>query len=276
MNVIRAEFFRYRKSIYSRIAIIVVILLAVSVCLILRYAGHGISETLLSSLGFSDSAIAAISRNTRKITYIYSAMSAVDVIMLVAGFSVVMHICSDYDMNTIRYEQQRSNSRIGCYMARLAAACLYMTLIFVVYAFLSLAFSLFLPAHADIKEAGAFTSGMDITRISSAIFMILLEIMLVWGFTAFMFMICELLRNQTVAVAVFIILIIFVTPGISVICNILDIGIVGENIWIVSMLTAYSDAVITLDKAIMLCVGGGLYFVISSVLGSIIYGKRRL
>lgn len=276
MNIVRAEFYRYRKSIYSRVAVMAVVILAIVVCLILNYAGHGISSALLSSLGFSDDAILAISENTRRITYVYSAMSAVDVVMLVSGFSVVMHICSDYDMNTIRYEQQGSNSRAGCYMARLTAACLYMTFIYVIYAALSLAFSFFLPDNEGIKREGMLTSGMDITRMSTAIIMILMEIVIVWGFTAFMFMLCELIRNQIVAVAAFIILIIFVTPGIAVLLNLWDVGVTGENIWIVSMLTAYSDAVITSDKMIYLCMGGAFYFVASAVLGIIIYSKRRI
>lgn len=276
MNIVRAELYRYRKSIYSRAAVMAVVILAIGVCLFLTYASHGISSALLSSLGFSDSAMSAISENARKITYVYSAMSAADVVMLVSGFSVVMHICSDYDMNTIRYEQQESNSRGGCYMARLAAACLYMTCIYVIYAALSLAFSFFLPAHEDAKRESMLTSGMDTTRMPTAVIMILMEIVIVWGFTAFMFMLCELIRNQIVAVAVFIILIILVTPGISVIFNLVDAGITGEDIWIVSMLTAYSDAVVTSGKAISLCMGGILYFVVSSILGVMIYRKRRL
>lgn len=276
MNIVRAEFYRYRKSIYSRVAVMAVIMLAIVVCLILNYAGHGISSALLSSLGFSDSAVLAIRENARRITYVYSAMSAVDVVMLVSGFSVVMHICSDYDMNTIRYEQQGSRSRGGCYMARLTAACLYMTLIYVIYAALSLAFSFFLPDSDVVNRESILTSGMDITQMHTAIIMILMEIVIVWGFTAFMFMLCDLIRNQIVAVAVFIIVIIFVTPGIAVLLNLMDVGITGENIWIVSMLTAYSDAVITPGKAISLCMGGSLYFVASSALGVIIYRKRRL
>lgn len=154
MNVYRAEVFRYGKSFYGRMIIILVIPFAILVAAFLHYVSAGVSSDFLSAAGFSEQTITAIKGQMGGIAYIASAFSASELLVLLMMFPVILHISEDYEQNTIRCELQRSKSRAACYIARVLAAVTYAWGILLEYILISgIAAALFFRNVPEASEA---------------------------------------------------------------------------------------------------------------------------
>lgn len=275
MNVIRAELYRYRKSIYGKAAMAIVIVIAIGVICLLNYANKSIDSSLLRYLGFDKSDITSINALAGRWTIIYPATSAVDIIMLITGICVVMHICSDYEQRTIRFEHQSISTRAGCYMSRVAAATIYMVAVYLIYLAISFSLSLFLTDNRELYK-NCKPEGLDASQIGTAILMIVSEMIIISGLASLILFLCEIITNQIIAIAAFFIMVIAVTPGINIISGFLSETFNAENVWIINMLTAYSDGVISFGKVILLTVIGLVYFAVFSFAGFSLYKRRKL
>ena len=154
MNVYRAEVFRYGKSFYGRMIMILVIPFAILVAAFLHYVSAGVSSDFLAAAGFSEQTITAIKGQMDGIAYIASAFSASELLVLLMMFPVILHISEDYEQNTIRCELQRSKSRAACYIARVLAAVTYAWGILLEYILISgIAAALFFRNVPEASEA---------------------------------------------------------------------------------------------------------------------------
>ena len=162
MNVYRAEVFRYGKSFYGRMIMILVIPFAILVAAFLHYVSAGVSSDFLAAAGFSEQTITAIKGQMDGIAYIASAFSASELLVLLMMFPVILHISEDYEQNTIRCELQRSKSRAACYIARVLAAVTYAWGILLEYILISgIAAALFFRNVPEASEASRKNNACD-------------------------------------------------------------------------------------------------------------------
>lgn len=125
MNIYGAEVFRYSKSFYGRMIMILVVPFACLTAAFLYYISNGISSDFLAAAGFSEQTVEAIKGQMSGIAYIASSFSASELLILLMMFPVILHISEDYEQNTLCCELQRSKSRTACYIARMLAAVTY-------------------------------------------------------------------------------------------------------------------------------------------------------
>lgn len=265
MNIYKAEMFRYRKSFYSKIAFAGTILLAVLTAGFLYYTSHGVSKEFLQAMGLAEEAVQAMKENLYGIRYIATALSSAELLMILAGFPVVIHVCNDYHQGTLRYEQQNSKSRTGCYLARSLAAGSFGILLLWEYSVASGLIALFF-----------FGGQITVQDIGKVLFILLLESVIVMAFVVVLYLLCELIRHQILAMAVLILLVLLFTPGIEMLFELFDCRYICKSIWIGSMTTALSDFVLDVPSALQLLAVSLLYMVLASLIGILVYKNRRI
>lgn len=265
MNVYRAELFRYGKSFYSKIIFISVAMFAILAALFLNYVSHGVSSEFLQVMGLPENAVSLIKENLYGFRYMAIALSAAGVLMILAGFPVVIHVSSDYQQGTLRYEQMHSKTRQGCYMARSLAAGSFGILLLWEYGIVSLLMSVFFFKGAfTMKDAG------------HVVLIMMLQSVLVFAFMCFLYLICDLIRNQILSMAVLFLMILLFTPGLELLLDLLELNPISGSVWIVSMLTVLSDYHLDVSDAILLLFVSACYIFFSILFGSAKYKKRRI
>lgn len=265
MNVYRAELFRYRKSFFSKIIFACVAVFAVLVALFLNYVSHGVSSEFLQIMGLPDNAVSLIKENLYGIRYVAISLSAADILMILIGFPVVIHVSSDYQQGTLRYEQVNSNTRTGCYIARSMAAGSFGIMLLWEYGLVSLIMSLLF-----------FKWNISLTDAGQVLLIMLLQSVIVFAFMCFLYQVCDLIRNQILSMAVLFLMILLFTPGLEILLDLLEVNNISSTIWIGSMLTGLSDFHIDVVNVISLMVVSIFYIIISTFLGLSKYKKRRI
>ena len=77
MNIYGAEVFRYSKSFYGRMIMILVLPFACLTAAFLYYISNGISSDFLAAAGFSEQTVEAIKGQMSGIAYIASSFSEI-------------------------------------------------------------------------------------------------------------------------------------------------------------------------------------------------------
>ncbi len=264
MNIFNAEIFRYRKSFYSKIVYFFVIIFSVAVAAFLKYVSGGVNQSLLNTMGFSEESIQAINTNMSGVSYIASALSAADLLMLIIMFPIIIHITDDYEQGTIRYEQQRSSGRVKCYIARAFAAAKFSVSVLSEYMLLSGAISLIF--------FGNNTSEDDIIKL---IMTFVSQCFVTAACTFFIFMMTTVIRHQVLSMAAGIILILLFTPGLDILTDFLGIADIGQ-IWIISMLTMASNFTIDMKMMLYMIFVSVAYGAASVIIGAFAYRRQKI
>lgn len=265
MNIFKAELFRYRKSFYSRLIYILIIPFTIAVAAFLKYVSGGVNGAFLASMGFSEESVQAIANHMSGISYMASALSAADLLMLIVMLPIIIHITDDYDQGTIRYEQQRSRGRVKCYLARAFAA--------VVYSISALIEYLLLSGIISFVFFGNDISNGDVTKF----FMTLIaQCFSVAAFTLFIYMITTAIRYQVISMAACIILVLVLTPGIELMTDIFELPLDMGYVWIVSMLNMTSNFTIDVSMLIYIIGVSLIYGIISLISGIYSYKKQKI
>ena len=111
MNIYGAEVFRYSKSFYGRMIMILVVPFACLTAAFLYYISNGISSDFLAAAGFSEQTVAAIKGQMSGIDYIASSFSASELLILLMMFPVILHISEDYEeQNSLLYCKNAGSS----------------------------------------------------------------------------------------------------------------------------------------------------------------------
>lgn len=265
MNIYSAEIYRYQKSFYSRLAFAITAVFAVLVALFLNYVSRGVSGEFLQIMGLPADAVSLIKENLFGFRYVAVALSATAILMIPAGFPVVIHISSDYQQGTIRYEMINSKSRTACYIARSFAAGSFGVVLLWEYGLASL-----------LVSAVFFHGGFTVSDLGQVLLIMLLQSVVVFAFMNFLYLICDLIRNQILSMSVLFLMILLFTPGLELLLDLLEIRNLCGSVWIVSMLTVLSDFRISAGSAASLMLAGILYIVISILLGTAKFKKRRI
>lgn len=265
MNIYSAEMFRYRKSFFSRLIFAGIAIFAIVVALFLNYVSQGVSSEFLQIMGLPENAVALMKENLYGFRYVAISLSAAGILMIPAGFPVVIHVSSDYQQGTLRYEQLGSKTRMGCYIARCMAAGSFGVLLLLEYSLVSLLVS-------ALFFKGDFTTSDAI----SVLWILLLESVVVFAFMCFLYLVCDLIRNQILSMAVLFLMVLIFTPGLELLLDLLEMNSLSSHLWIVSMLTVLSDFHINMTDAVLLMLVSVVYIVISIFLGSAKYKKRRI
>ena len=268
MNVYRAEVFRYGKSFYGRMIIILVIPFAILVAAFLHYVSAGVSSDFLSAAGFSEQTITAIKGQMGGIAYIASAFSASELLVLLMMFPVILHISEDYEQNTIRCELQRSKSRAACYIARVLAAVTYAWGILLESILISgIAAALFFRSVPEASEA---------SRIGKTMLAIVLQFIMIGACAMFAFMLVSLIRHSVLSMTAAVLLVLLFTPGVRVLVDLFNLPAWSDNIWIVQLLGMTSDLTFNGTDALAAIIISLLYAVISTGLGIHFFKAQKL
>lgn len=265
MNVYRAEVFRYGKSFYGRMIMILVVPFAFLVAAFLHYISAGVSSDFLAAAGFSEQTITAIKGQMGGMAYIASSFSASELLILLMIFPVVLHISEDYEQNTLRYELQRSTGRTGCYIARMLAAVTYAWIVLFEYILISGIISAFFFHN----EGKASESG----RIIPAI---ILQFMITGACVTFVFMVVSLIRHSVLSMTTAVLLVLLFTPGVRVLMDLFELPAWTENIWIVQLLSMTSDLSFNGADAVAALIISLLYAVISTGFGIHFFRSQKL
>lgn len=265
MNIYSAEMFRYRKSFFSKIVFVGIIVFAILTTLFLNYVSHGVSSEFLQIMGLPQNAVDLIKDNLYGFRYVAISLSAAGILMIPAGFPVVIHVSSDYQHGTLRYEQLGSKTRMGCYVARSLAAASFGVILLWEYGIVSLLMSI-LFFHGDLR----------LTDAGQVLVIMLIQSVVVFAFMCFLYLICDLIRNQILSMAVLFLMILLFTPGLELLLELLELNNLSADLWIVSMLTVLSDYNIDAKNAVSLILVSVLYIIISILIGSAKYKKRRI
>lgn len=264
MNIFNAEIFRYRKSFYGRMVYILIIPFAAAVAMFLKYVSGGVSESLLTYIGFTEESVKALCENMSGVSYMASSLSAADLLMLVTMLPVIIHITDDYEQGTIRYEQQRSGGRTKCYIARAFAAAVFSVIVLAEYMLVSGIISLIFFGNNTSKE-----------DISKLLITFVAQCFVTAACTLFIHMLVTAIRHQVVSMAAGIILILLFTPGLNMLTDFLGMDVVGE-IWIVSMLTMTSNFTADASMLLYMFIVSAVYGLVSILLGAYAYKKQKI
>jgi hypothetical protein len=265
MNVYRAEVFRYGKSFYGRMIMILVIPFAILVAAFLHYVSAGVSSDFLAAAGFSEQTIKG---QMDGIAYIASAFSASELLVLLMMFPVILHISEDYEQNTIRCELQRSKSRAACYIARVLAAVTYAWGILLEYILISgIAAALFFRNVPEASEA---------SRIGKTMLAIVLQFIMIGACAMFAFMLVSLIRHSVLSMTAAVLLVLLFTPGVRVLVDLFNLPAWFDNIWIVQLLGMTSDLTFNGTDAVAAIIISLLYAVISTGLGIHFFKAQKI
>ena len=91
MNIYGAEVFRYSKSFYGRMIMILVVPFACLTAAFLYYISNGISSDFLAAAGFSEQTVAAIKGQMSGIDYIASSFSASELLIVLMIYLKIMN-----------------------------------------------------------------------------------------------------------------------------------------------------------------------------------------
>jgi ABC-type transport system involved in multi-copper enzyme maturation permease subunit len=265
MNILKAEMFRYRKSTYSIMTYIVEAVFTVLVAAFLYYVCHGVSAELLAAVGLSEESIEAISTHMSGFSYMVSALSSADVLMLLATIPITIHISDDYMSGTVRTIQQKSSSRTACYITKMLAACLNTLIIYIEYIIISLIISLTL-----------FGTHNNSDNLSQILLTLITEALIITAFTSFIYMLTTLIHHHVLSMTLNILLVFLLTPGLNLLAESLNFSTLTSNLWIISMLTSLSNMTITIHESIKIIIVSIIYIVISTFIGIRIYKKQRI
>ena len=264
MKIYKAENFRYGRSFFSRIMLILDLALAVGVFVILKILNGSTNPDLFAALGFDAESIEVLKGNMYGIRYVFASLSGIDILMMLTGIVIALHISSDYSEHTIRYEQCGTDRRV-VYLKRLLSACTFSICITLIY-ILASAIIAAIAMRASIQGGELVTAGM----------LLLEEMVLVCGFTAFVFMIFTMIKNQIISVVAVIILMMLITPGIRLMCEAIGISGICENVFITSMLSGVTTFSALCSRSFLHILVGIIYFIISYIIGARVYGKQKI
>lgn len=268
MNIYRAEVFRYSKSFYGRMIMILVVPFACLTAVFLYYISNGISSDFLAAAGFSEQTVAAIKGQMSGIAYIASSFSASELLILLMMFPVILHISEDYEQNTLRCELQRSKSRTACYIARMLAAVTYAWGILLEYILISggIAALFFRSPH---EMSVAFRTGKTVLAI-------VLQFIVTGACVMFVFMLTSLIRHSVLSMTTIVLLVFLFTPGYRVLVDLFELPSGVKQIWIIELLSTTSDLAFNRTDVWIMLVVGLLYAVISTSLGVHFFKVQKL
>ena len=268
MNIYRAEVFRYSKSFYGRMIMILVVPFACLTAAFLYYISNGISSDFLAAAGFSEQTVAAIKGQMSGIAYIASSFSASELLILLMMFPVILHISEDYEQNTLRCELQRSKSRTACYIARMLAAVTYAWGILLEYILISggIAALFFRSPH---EMSVAFRTGKTVLAI-------VLQFIVTGVCVMFVFMLTSLIRHSVLSMTTIVLLVFLFTPGYRVLVDLFELPSGIKQIWIIELLSTTSDLAFNRTDVWIMLVVGLLYAVISTSLGVHFFKVQKL
>ncbi len=265
MNIYKAEVFRYGKSFYGRMIMILVIPFAFLVAGFLHYISTGVSSEFLAAAGFSEQTIAAVKGQMGGMAYIASAFSASELLILLIIFPVILHISEDYEQKALRYELQRSTGRTGCYIARMFAAVTYAWIILLEYIIIS-----------GIISALFFHNERNVFDIGRIMMAVVLQFMITAACVMFVFMLASLIRHSVLSMTTAILLVLLFTPGFRVLMDIFEQPSWSKNIWIVQLLSMTSDLTFNGTDTVLMLIGSLLYAVISTEIGIHFFKSQKL
>ncbi len=251
MNIYGAEVFRYSKSFYGRMIMILVVPFACLTAAFLYYISNGISSDFLAAAGFSEQTVAAIKGQMSGIAYIASSFSA-----------------SDYEQNTLRCELQRSKSRTACYIARMLAAVTYAWGILLEYILISgVIAALFFRSSHEMSVA---------SRTGKTVLAIVLQFIVTGACVMFVFMLTSLIRHSVLSMTTIVLLVFLFTPGYRVLVDLFELPSGVKQIWIIELLSTTSDLAFNRTDVLIMLVVGLLYAVISTSLGVHFFKVQKL
>lgn len=264
MRIYRAENFRYRKSAYSKVMVVLTILLSAGVYFVLKYVSGNANPDLLEALSFDEQSVETLRGNMYGVRYVFASLSGIDILMMLTGIVIALHVSSDYGKKTIRYEQMGTERHV-VYLKRLLSACTFGICITLIYMFTSFAISLiFLREKITGEELGI------------ALMLAAEELILVCGFTAFIYMIFTFIKNQIVSVVTIILLITLISPGLKFICESVGLDIICDRFFIATIMSNVSVFPQSVKDAASYMLTGLLYFVFSYLAGAAAYDRQKL
>lgn len=264
MKIYRAENFRYRKSVYSKIMAVLTILLSAGVFFVLKYVSGNANPDLLDALGFDARSIDTLRSNMYGVRYVFASLSGVDILMMLTGIVIAIHVSSDYSQNTIRYQQGRNN-RYLVYLKRLFSACTFGISILAIYMIISLVIAIIF-----------MWKNISLSEFITALMLLIEEIVLICGFISFIYMLFTIIKNQIISVVTVILLIALVSPGLMLMCEAIGADSICDNIFIVSMLSGATVFPQSVSQSLLHILVGFIYFIISFIIGSRIYRRQKL
>lgn len=265
MNVYRAEVFRYSKSFYGRMIMILVIPFAFLVAGFLHYISTGVNSDFLMAAGFSEQTIAAIKSQMGGMAYIASAFSASELLILFMIFPVVLHISEDYEQHTLRCELQRSKNRAACYIARMLAAVTYAWGILLEYILISGGIAVLF-----------FENPEKASQMGKTMLAVVLQFLITGACVMFIFMLVSLIRHSVLSMTAVVLLVLLFTPGVRILADLFELPSGANQIWIIELLNATSDLAYSGTDAVFMLVTGLLYAVISTGIGVHFFKSQKL
>ena len=260
MNIYGAEVFRYSKSFYGRMIMILVVPFACLTAAFLYYISNGISSDFLAAAGFSEQTVAAIKGQMSGIAYIASSFSASELLILLMMFPVILH--------TLRCELQRSKSRTACYIARMLAAVTYAWGILLEYILISgVIAALFFRSSHEMSVA---------SRTGKTVLAIVLQFIVTGACVMFVFMLTSLIRHSVLSMTTIVLLVFLFTPGYRVLVDLFELPSGVKQIWIIELLSTTSDLAFNRTDVLIMLVVGLLYAVISTSLGVHFFKVQKL
>ena len=265
MNIYGAEVFRYSKSFYGRMIMILVLPFACLTAAFLYYISNGISSDFLAAAGFSEQTVEAIKGQMSGIAYIASSS---ELLILLMMFPVILHISEDYEQNTLRCELQRSKSRTACYIARMLAAVTYAWGILLEYILISgVIAALFFRSSHEMSVA---------SRTGKTVLAIVLQFIVTGACVMFVFMLTSLIRHSVLSMTTIVLLVFLFTPGYRVLVDLFELPSGVKQIWIIELLSTTSDLAFNRTDVLIMLVVGLLYAVISTSLGIHFFKVQKL
>ena len=265
MNIYGAEVFRYSKSFYGRMIMILVVPFACLTAAFLYYISNGISSDFLAAAGFSEQTVAAIKG---QMSGIASSFSASELLILLMMLPVILHISEDYEQNTLRCELQRSKSRTACYIARMLAAVTYAWGILLEYILISgVIAALFFRSSHEMSVA---------SRTGKTVLAIVLQFIVTGACVMFVFMLTSLIRHSVLSMTTIVLLVFLFTPGYRVLVDLFELPSGVKQIWIIELLSTTSDLAFNRTDVLIMLVVGLLYAVISTSLGVHFFKVQKL
>ena len=268
MNIYRAEVFRYSKSFYGRMIMILTVPFACLTAAFLYYISNGISSDFLAAAGFSEQTVTAIKGQMRGITYIASSFSASELLILLMIFPVILHISEDYEQNTLRCELQRSKSRTACYIARMLAAVTYAWGILLEYILISGGTAaLFFRSSHEMSVA---------SRVGKTVLAIVLQFIVTGACVMFVFMLVSLIRHSVLSMTTVVLLVFLFTPGYRVLVDLFELPSGIKQIWIIELLSARSDLAFNGTDVLFMLVVSLLYALNSTEIGIHFFKAQKI
>ena len=268
MNIYRAEVFRYSKSFYGRMIMILTVPFACLTAAFLYYISNGISSDFLAAAGFSEQTVTAIKGQMRGITYIASSFSASELLILLMIFPVILHISEYYEQNTLRCELQRSKSRTACYIARMLAAVTYAWGILLEYILISGGTAaLFFRSSHEMSVA---------SQVGKTVLAIVLQFIVTGACEMFVFMLVSLIRHSVLSMTTVVLLVFLFTPGYRVLVDLFELPSGIKQIWIIELLSATSDLAFNGTDVLFMLVVSLLYALISTEIGIHFFKAQKI